>query len=129
MCVPVELDGTTVYRSPPHPVRGIFAANSVMGLYAREVLRRMPSFSAPIERDEFVMLYDGSKRKRYEAAARGLVDRELEAKDWWINVFIKDETICSWTKVDPAPRIISPRSPEYCLELGRFIKPDRKSVV
>jgi len=52
-----------------------------------------------------------------------MMDRELARKDWEINVFIKDEIVCSWSKADPAPRLISPRSPEYCLELGCYIKP------
>jgi hypothetical protein len=94
-----------------------------MARYADLVVAKCPKQPGPISHDEFVMLYDGPKRKRYEAAARNLLDRELVPTDWEINVFIKDETVCSWSKSDPAPRLISPRSPEYCLELGCFLKP------
>jgi len=114
MMVPNDEGG---YSLPPTPE--IFDLDD----YGRAVLRKMPKHLSPITHDEFVMLYDGPKRKRYAAAAQSLLERQLEERDWKINLFIKDETICSWAKVDPAPRLISPRSPEYCLEVGCFIKP------
>lgn len=111
----VQVDGNFV--PCPRPV--VFDC----GDYANKVLSKMPKFSEPISRDEFVCLYDGAKRKRYEAAVKHLAEFPLTPRDSEINVFIKDEKICSWTKVDPACRLISPRTPEYCVELGRFIKP------
>lgn len=114
MMVPLPDGG---FAPPPAPT--VFD----LGDYRKLLLRKMPKHLPPISRDEFVALYDGAKRKRYEAAARSLVDRELESRDWEIQVFIKDEICTSWTKNDPAPRLISPRSPEYCLEVGRYIKP------
>nr|QKI28844.1 hypothetical protein 2 [Ginkgo biloba tombusvirus] len=110
-------DGNGGFSLPPEPVA--FDLEE----YRRAVLRKMPKHLAPLEHDEFVMLYNGPKRKRYEAAARSLLNRQLEEQDWKIQLFIKDETVCSWSKVDPAPRLISPRSPEYCLSVGCFIKP------
>jgi len=112
-------DGDT-FSLPPKPLPNAFHR---LEEYMKRVVAKCPKQAGPIEPDEFVLLYDGPKRKRYEAAMRNMADRELEQADWDINVFIKDETICSWSKVDPAPRLISPRSPEYCLELGCFIKP------
>jgi len=114
MMVPNERGG---FSPPPEP------HTFDLEEYRRLVLRKMPKHLEPLEHDEFVMLYDGPKRKRYMAAAHNLLERQLEEKDWKIQLFIKDETICSWSKVDPAPRLISPRSPEYCLEVGCFIKP------
>ncbi|APG76254.1 hypothetical protein 1 [Changjiang tombus-like virus 15] len=114
MMVPNDDGG---FSPPPEPT--VFD----LGEYSKAVLRKMPKHLEPLEHDEFVMLYDGPKRKRYEAAARALLERELDAKDWQIKLFIKDEIVCSWAKADPAPRLISPRSPEYCLEVGCFIKP------
>lgn len=113
-------DGTG-FSPPPQPGPGAY--EDILQDYRDAVVRKCPKQSGPLGHDEFVMLYDGPKRKRYEAAARNLVDRELKKEDWEITVFIKDETVCSWTKADPAPRIISPRSAEYCLELGCYIKP------
>lgn len=110
-------DGRGGFSLPPQP------QSFDLGEYKRLVLRKMPKHLNPLTHDEFVMLYDGPKRKRYEAAARNLLERQLEEKDWRIQLFIKDETICSWSKQDPAPRLISPRSPEYCLSVGCFIKP------
>lgn len=116
MMVPNESGG---FSPPPAPV------TFDLEEYRRRVLAKMPKHFAPIDHDEFVMLYDGSKRKRYQAASNALhlSDGKLKARHWMISLFIKDETICSWSKVDPAPRLISPRSAEYCLEVGRFIKP------
>lgn len=105
------------YVDPPKPVRWD------LDYYADLVVRKMPKFSEPITRDEFVALYNGPKQKRYAAAARSLSNRDLQPKDWEVKLFIKDEKILSWAKNDPAPRLISPRSPEYCMELGRYIKP------
>lgn len=117
LCMVPTDDG---FALPPRPVPGIFQH---MQEYRRRVVAKCPKPIGPISHDEFVMLYDGPKRKRYAAAAKALLDRDLEQRDWEINVFIKDETICSWSKTDPAPRLISPRSPEFCLELGCFLKP------
>jgi len=84
----------------------------------------MPKFTEPIDAEEFVLLYNGPKRKRYEAAMGNVMSRGgITEKDARISLFIKDEKVLSWAKVDPAPRLISPRTSEYCLELGRFIKP------
>lgn len=105
------------FVDPPRPV--VFDC----GDYADRVVSKMPCFDSPISSDEFVCLYTGSKAKRYAAAAQNVALRGLYPSDSEISVFLKDEKICSWSKVDPAPRLISPRTPEYCLELGRFIKP------
>lgn len=110
------------YSFPPQPEQGVYGQGALRD-YQRSLLQKMPKFDGPITRDEFVALYDGPKRKRYQAALNNLVDRELVERDWQIQIFIKDEIVCSWNKIDPAPRLISPRSPEYCLELGRYIKP------
>ncbi len=119
MMVPTADGG---FAEPPRPVPGAYSTG-VMAQYSKEVLKKMPRYTHPISRDEFVALYDGPKRKRYEAAAKRLVDNELCERDCNIQIFIKDEKVCAWSKIDPAPRLISPRSPEYCLELGRYIKP------
>lgn len=110
-------DGSGGFAPPPSPT--VFDLED----YRKAILRKMPKHLNPLTHDEFVMLYDGPKRKRYQSAARNLLERPLGPRDSQISLFIKDETICSWTKEDPAPRLISPRSPEYCLEVGCFIKP------
>jgi hypothetical protein len=108
----------TGFARPPRPV--VFDC----GDYVERVVRKMPKFTEPITSEEFVQLYNGPKRRRYEAAAENVLSRGgITEKDARISLFIKDEKVLSWNKVDPAPRLISPRSPEYCLELGRFIKP------
>ncbi len=110
-------DGRGGFCFPPRP--RVFDLEE----YRSRLLRKMPKFDAPITLDEFVQLYDGPKRKRYESAVEQLVRDGLQPSDGDIALFIKDEKICSWSKVDPAPRLISPRSPKYCVQLGRYIKP------
>jgi hypothetical protein len=71
---------------PPKPAEGVYSPGSSMADYAAAVCRKMPKMDGPLERDEFVALYDGPKRKRYEAAAASLLNRELTKEDWEINV-------------------------------------------
>jgi hypothetical protein len=110
-------DGHGGFVPPPRPV--VFDLEE----YGERLLRKMPKFKAPISSDEFVRLYDGPKRKRYEAALIQLERNGLLERDGDVQLFIKDEKVCSWTKVDPAPRLISPRDPKYCIAVGRYIKP------
>lgn len=110
-------DGRGGFRPPPEPE--CFDLDE----YGRRLLRKMPKQVGPIGRDEFVLLYDGPKRKRYEAAVVQLERDGLQKRDGDVSLFIKDEKVCSWTKEDPAPRLISPRDPKYCVEVGRYIKP------
>lgn len=106
------------FAAPPRPV--VFD----VGTYADKVVKKMPRFESPITADAFVALYSGPKRKRYQSAADRIMQNAGVGANWAdIQVFIKDEKVQSWSKSDPAPRLISPRSPEYCLELGRYIKP------
>lgn len=106
------------FAPPPRPVE------FDCGDYAERVIRKMPKFTEPIDAEEFVLLYNGPKQRRYRAAMERVADEGgITEKHARISLFIKDEKVQSWTKVDPAPRLISPRTPEYCLELGRYIKP------
>lgn len=110
-------NGRGGFVPPPRPA--IFDLEE----YGERLVRKMPKFSGPINRDEFVLLYDGPKRKRYEHAVMQLERDGLQEVDSEVNTFIKDEKVCSWLKEDPAPRLISPRGPKYGVELGRYIKP------
>jgi len=74
---------------------------------------------------QFIEGYSGDARKyaRYKEARRSLLHKPLERSDSEIRTFTKAEKTNFTAKVDPAPRIISPRDTRFNLELGVFIKP------
>jgi len=58
----------------------------------------------------------------YEAASDSLLGKSLVAKDSFIKVFTKYEKVNFTDKVDPVPRVVSPRSPRYNISVGRFLR-------
>lgn len=83
-----------------------------------DALKNLLTKTPAISTDEFLMLYGGSKRKRYEAAAKTLDDKGYIKKMGRVKTFTKDE----YMKTGKPPRAIQPRSPEYNVCLGRYIK-------
>jgi len=79
--------------------------------------------TTPIDIEEFPLLYSGRKRETYRLAVESLRYEPINEKDAWLKVFTKFEKINFTLKPDPAPRIISPRSPRYNAALGRYLKP------
>lgn len=88
-----------------------------------EVVRKVGVF-APVEVDEFVDMYKGSKRRTYEMAAESLLERPVDVHDARAKAFVKREK-CNTLK---APRVIQPRDPRYGVALGRYIKPVEKPI-
>jgi len=71
---------------------------------------------------EVVKAYIGPKRKIYERAEVSLYDSGLKAKHARLNSFVKFEK----QDLSKAPRCINPRSPEYNLLLGKYLKFNEK---
>jgi hypothetical protein len=65
----------------------------------------------------------------YERAVESLKVRGLTVRDSFVSVFIKAEKVNFTAKVDPAPRVIQPRSPRYNVEVGRYLKLFEKELV
>jgi hypothetical protein len=84
---------------------------------------------------QFVAQYTGQKRIRYQQASKDIEDFGLDRKDAHIRGFLKfEKTGCNYTETgkdwgDRICRVISPRSPKYCLELGTFLCPIEKKVM
>lgn len=78
--------------------------------------------------DEFVNSYTGSKYQRYASAVSNLATRGLRRSDGYLSTFIKAELYNGTTKADPCPRLIQPRTPEFNVELGRYLRPLEKLV-
>jgi len=77
---------------------------------------------------EFVQSYTGAKRRRYEAAAANLAKRGLRRQDGYLKTFIKAELYDGTLKHNPCPRLIQPRTPEYNIVVGRYLRPLEKLV-
>jgi len=114
----VKKDG--VFVPPPRPLPGHFAATLAQ---SREQLIKFLPRIAPLSRADFVSTFRGPKRKVYDAAFSSLLRRGFCVKDAWIKVFVKYEKTDFTRKTDPVPRIISPRSARYNIEVGRFLRP------
>lgn len=112
-------DPNGVFVAPPLPALGVFAARLRGTL---QQLRRFLPVAAPLSRLGFVETFRGRKRKIYEEAYNSLLGRSLEVEDSHVKVFVKYEKTDFSRKTDPVPRVISPRSPRYNVEVGRFLR-------
>lgn len=97
----------------------------VMGWWSNAVRRNLPRRPRVLTDDEFVECYTGSKREMYQRAAERV--RAVPFNPNWakISAFVKAEK----KKEGGVPRIISPRSPEYNVCVGRYLKPLECDVV
>lgn len=112
----VKKDG--IFQRPPAPVS---FSHTMSGVY--ESLRPLLPSTTPWTYAQFVDSCKGCKRKVYEDAYDSLfTEGPVTGKDAGVQVFIKLEKTDCTTKVDPVPRVISPRSPRFNLCIGRFIK-------
>lgn len=68
------------------------------------------------------------KRMNYYRASQTLLSRSVLPKDAFIKFFIKCEKMDFGAKPNKAPRAIQPRSYEYQLELGRYMRPIEKKL-
>jgi len=76
--------------------------------------------------DEFVQSYTGMKQRRYASAVATLARRGLRRSDGYLKTFIKAELYNGTAKADPCPRLIQPRSPEYNVAIGCYLRPAEK---
>jgi hypothetical protein len=88
------------------------------------VVEKLPKYSTCITHSEFCEKYTGLKKKRYETAAANILLKGESCVDARVSGFLKPEKYVA----DAAPRLISPRSPEYLLETGCYIMPLEKSI-
>lgn len=89
----------------------------------RAVLRRHLPSTAPWSYAQFVDSCKGCKKVIYQRAWDSLfTEGPVTSKDAHVEVFTKFEKTDCTTKLDPVPRVISPRSPRYNLSVGRYLK-------
>lgn len=85
-------------------------------------LEEMSVITAPFERSEFPAQFRGRKRSEYERAVRELEVAGLDASDATIRMFLKHEKDVRSEKPNRIPRVISPPSTKFLVELGRYVK-------
>ena len=114
-----------VYVEPPQP-EGLHFAETVSKFGKR--VAKIVGKTVPLSRSAFVDTFRGRKLKIYQAAYESLQWNSVTRKDASIQVFVKSEKTDFTTKVDPVPRVISPRSPRYNLEVGRYLRRIEESI-
>jgi hypothetical protein len=78
--------------------------------------------------DEFVQSYTGPKRKRYQTAVDNLASGDVKRHYGFWKTFIKAEFYDGTEKQDPCPRLIQPRSYEYNVLIGKYLRPVEKDI-
>lgn len=109
----------------PKPVCGAFSA---LRRFRVSLRKRMPSLPPVWSAEQFVASYTGLKAKRYGAALTSLRNGGWRTHFSHLKTFIKGEFYNAGSKPNPCPRLIQPRSPEYNLSLGCYIRPAEKMI-
>nr|UQB76155.1 RNA polymerase [Flumine tombus-like virus 6] len=105
---------------PPRPAAGVFSSRLEKSV---EMLSAFLPKTAPLNYQQFVDTYRGRKKGVYQKALSDLrCSRSTIEEDATVEVFIKYEKTDRTTKVDPVPRVISPRDAKYNLRVGRYLK-------
>jgi len=117
----VKINGQPV--EPPNPEVGIFDRR--MREFS-DKLDKLSTFSHPMSREAFASCFHGRKKERYETACEVLGIYGIRKKDAHLKFFMKFETYDFVAKPNPVPRGINPRSDQYLVEFGRYIRPIEK---
>jgi len=114
----VKEDG--LFVPPPKPDSGLF--ESRLGQIRDMLVPHLPS-TTPLTFQQAVDTFRGCKKKRYERALHNIEStRSTLAKEAAVSVFVKYEKTDRTSKLDPVPRVISPRSPEFNLRIARYLR-------
>jgi hypothetical protein len=114
---------TDAAGSQPPPCRSGFAAQHD---YLDEVARCVGPCN-PISPSEYAGLKKGSKRTIYQRAVHNLVHRPVPLRQMAsLAFFVKREATLHCKR--QVPRVISPRSPEFNVLLGRYLQPIEHKV-
>jgi len=109
---------------PFPPVVGFYTRSSI-GEFCKKVVSVCPKI-APVDLEEVPGFYRGRKKAIYEAAYETVSQVGFKASQAVYKCFMKLEKLNLTDKVDPDPRVIQPRPPEFHLQLAAFIRPIEK---
>lgn len=108
-------------KPPPQPVPDAF---NRLQCFADAVVGAVP-LTTPWTPEQFVESYTGRKRSIYEKAMLSLRVLAIRRQDGFVTgAFVKMEK----AKLGSVPRIISPRTPRYNVEVGRYTRPIEHKV-
>jgi hypothetical protein len=88
-----------------------------------KAFKKFSVFSHPLSHNAFAECYHGQKKSRYLKAAEVLARRGIRRSDAHVKFFMKYETYDVTTKKNPPPRGINPRSDEFLVSYGSYIRP------
>lgn len=108
-----------VFVQPPKPTHEHFT--KTVSSFGDAVVSRMTP-TVPLSRIDFVNTFRGRKLAMYHSAYQTLLSKGFSGKDAEIKVFVKCEKTDFTTKSNPVPRVISPRSSRYNIEVGRYLR-------
>lgn len=104
------------YVQPPHVSQTVVQA--ALGRTRNKLLRKFGSRPTPISPADFSQMYEGRKRKIYEAAVEEYYTRGVKRSDAVSVMFVKLEKV----KKAKAPRAIQPRGTVYNVAVGCYLK-------
>lgn len=119
-----KVGGEDVFVPCPQPTQSF----SHLDYFSHSVRRNMPALPPVCTTEQFVMSYAGSKKARYAAAAVTLARTGARRSYGYLKTFIKGEFYDGTSKTNPCPRLIQPRSPEYNILVGRWLRPMEKLI-
>jgi hypothetical protein len=110
---------------PTQPVNNVFTARCGVDLatIARGIGRQ-----SPVSHNQFVEYYKGPRKLFYQRAVDRLAIKAVCPRDAHLKTFIKAEKLNFTIKNDPAPRVIQPRSGEFNVEVGCYLRPIEHKV-
>lgn len=117
-----KTDGKDVFVPCPLPTRSF----SDLDYFKSALKRHLPALPPVWTNDEFVESYAGQKRARYSAAVATLTRTGVRRSYGYLKTFIKGEFYDGTNKLNPCPRLIQPRSAEYNVLIGRYLRPMEK---
>lgn len=122
-----SINGVKALRKPPTTNVAYFCEQ--MQEFKTRLVDLLPRSGRRMSLTEFVMTSPLHKRKVYENALKEYLTKGLAPSKSQVTSFIKAEKVrITPAKPDPAPRIIQPRSPEFNLIFGCFIRPIEKLI-
>jgi hypothetical protein len=110
-----------VFTSPPLPAHASFA--EILKTTRTQLGKYLPK-TVPLTRQKFVDTFRGRKLVIYKRAFLTLLQGKVSKKLAKVKVFAKYEK----TQQNKVPRVVSPRSPEYNIEVGRYTRAVEKLI-
>jgi len=120
----IQRDGQ--YVVPPKPASQLYFDTNMSKF--TELMELTFRYLPIIDEDNFLRTYVGKQLTVYRNAMESLKTRSISKRDAKVACFVKVEKTNFTDKQDPAPRLISPRSPRYHVSIGPTIKTIEKEI-